>query len=87
MAGGPRVALVAVSAAVLAGAAPGDVVAVAITAESDGPVSPCGACRQVLAEFAAPDAPVILHNVRDGSTAEFTVAELLPQAFVKDRLP
>lgn len=37
---------------------------------------PCGACRQVLAEFASPDLPV--HVDRAG---RFTLADLLPQAF------
>jgi len=77
----------AVSAAVLAGMRPGDLRALAVAAEADGPVSPCGACRQVLAEFATPDTPVLLHNVRDGATVEHTVAELLPHAFARDRLP
>lgn len=37
---------------------------------------PCGACRQVLAELAAPDTPVWV----DGA-GEYSVAALLPQAF------
>jgi cytidine deaminase len=37
---------------------------------------PCGACRQVLAELAGPDTPVWVDGVR-----EFTLAELLPEAF------
>lgn len=40
---------------------------------------PCGACRQVIAEFAGPDTPVtFLHN---GRPVTLTVAELLPSAF------
>ncbi len=77
----------AVGAAVLAGAAPSDVVAVAVVADSAEPVSPCGACRQVLAEFASADTPVLLHNARDGKTARHTVAGLLPAAFLRDSLP
>jgi cytidine deaminase len=37
---------------------------------------PCGACRQVLAEFADPDTPVYVEGV-----GTFTVADLLPHPF------
>jgi homotetrameric cytidine deaminase len=77
----------AIAAAVLAGLKPGSLRALAVAADSDAPVSPCGACRQVLAEFAPPDMPVLLHNVRDSFTATHTVSELLPHAFLRDRLP
>ena len=40
---------------------------------------PCGACRQILWEFCG-DIPVILTNLH-GATREFTVRELLPEAF------
>jgi len=40
---------------------------------------PCGACRQVLAEFILPEAPVIFHAV-DG-VRTMTFGELLPLAF------
>lgn len=40
---------------------------------------PCGACRQVIAEFAAPDAKVWF--LRDGGPVMLTVAELLPATF------
>jgi cytidine deaminase len=77
----------AVAAAVLAGARPGDITAIAIAAQADMPVAPCGACRQVLVEFAAPSLPVFLHNVGSGETEEHTLGELLPHAFARDRLP
>lgn len=51
-----------------------------ITGDTDGPISPCGACRQVISEFCAPDMPVILTNLR-GDTEETTVGKLLPGAF------
>ncbi len=37
---------------------------------------PCGACRQVLAEFAEPEAPIVIDRV-----GTFTLDELLPWAF------
>ena len=47
--------------------------------------SPCGACRQVLAEF-SPGLRVILATT-GGLRAVTTLAELLPDAFLPDRLP
>ncbi len=43
--------------------------------------TPCGACRQVMSEFCPPDMPVWVQNA-DGTVHRFTVAELLPAAFV-----
>ncbi|HDR4844900.1 TPA: cytidine deaminase [Bacillus cereus] len=51
-----------------------------ITGETDGPISPCGACRQVIAEFCDPKMPVLLTNVK-GDEKEVTVEQLLPGAF------
>jgi len=52
------------------------IVVVADTAEL---TPPCGACRQLLWEF-APDVTVILANLT-GDTKEFTMRELLPYGF------
>ncbi|KAA0768431.1 MULTISPECIES: cytidine deaminase [Bacillus cereus group] len=51
-----------------------------ITGETDGPISPCGACRQVIAEFCEPKMTVLLTNVK-GDEKEVTVEQLLPGAF------
>ena len=53
---------------------------IVVTADTEGPVSPCGACRQVLVEFCDPEMPVILTN-KKGDIKETTVSELLPGAF------
>lgn len=54
--------------------------AVVVVTDHDPPAAPCGACRQVLVEFAS-DAPVWLMNL-DGSVVVATsVAALLPGAF------
>ena len=53
--------------------------AVAVVADSAEPPSPCGACRQVLAEF-GPATRVIIANLR-GARREATVEELLPVSF------
>ncbi|WP_125703549.1 cytidine deaminase [Lacticaseibacillus daqingensis] len=70
----------AMFAAVMAGYTHLD--AIAVVADTPGPVSPCGACRQVMAEFFSPDAPVTLTNLH-GVTQQTTVAEILPGAFEK----
>lgn len=51
-----------------------------VIGDTDGPISPCGACRQVISEFCEPNMPVILTNMK-GDIQETTVAELLPWAF------
>lgn len=57
--------------------------AIAIVAATDGPCSPCGACRQVMAEFCSPSMPVILTNLK-GDILETTVSKLLPGAFTSE---
>jgi homotetrameric cytidine deaminase len=53
--------------------------AVAVANLNDAPSPPCGACRQVLAEFILPDAPVIFPIANGERTLPFR--ELLPLAF------
>jgi cytidine deaminase len=70
----------AVFAAVLAGAGPIEAVAVACVDAPEGAdpeqLMPCGACRQVMAEFAGPETPVVVDRVNT-----FRLDELLPRAF------
>ena len=56
---------------------------IAVVSSSEPPATPCGACRQVLAEL-APDAEVIVAGPR--SVVRWTVAELLPAAFTPGHL-
>lgn len=72
-------------AQMIAAAPPGDarsIVAVAVVADRiDGRLTtPCGGCRQRLAEFARPDTPVHVSDP-SGQTQTFTMRELLPAAF------
>jgi cytidine deaminase len=67
----------AVAAAIAEGARP---VAVAVVTES-GEVAPCGACRQVLAEF-SPSMPVLLAAPEGAAVRRVPMDELLPGAFV-----
>lgn len=57
-----------------------DFVALAVTGKTSGPISPCGACRQVMSELLPKDAPIYLTNLED-AFLETTIAELLPFAF------
>ncbi len=57
---------------------------VAVVADTDHPTPPCGACRQLLWEF-APDATVVLANLA-GKTVTYTMRELLPAAFDASQL-
>lgn len=59
--------------------------AIAVVADTPDAVSPCGACRQVMAELCPPDMPVILANLQ-GKVVETTVSALLPGAFTKEDL-
>jgi cytidine deaminase len=57
-------------------------VAMAVVARAPGGPIPCGACRQLLAEY-APDAKVFVADSRKlTAVKEFSVVELLPAAFV-----
>ena len=51
-----------------------------IYGQTERPISPCGACRQVMAAFFEPDLPVTLVS-KDKSTVVMTVKELLPYSF------
>lgn len=62
-----------------------DFQALAVTGDTEGPISPCGACRQVIAEFCDTNMPVYLTNL-NGVVKETTVGELLPGAFSKEDL-
>jgi cytidine deaminase len=57
----------------------------AVIADTDRPVSPCGACRQVISELCPNDMKVVLTNL-NGDIKEITVEELLPGAFTPEDL-
>ena len=56
-------------------------VALAVVADTEGPVAPCGACRQVIAEFGIEQ--IILGNIK-GHTKILSLEEILPYAFNKN---
>jgi len=68
----------AVAAGVLGGH--GRLRALLVLADAQPPASPCGACRQVLAEFADADLPIQTRSLR-GEHAQYTLGALLPEPF------
>lgn len=56
---------------------------VVVVSDSDPPASPCGACRQVLAEFGL---DLEVEAVGPHSRRRWRLADLLPDAFTRDRL-
>ncbi len=66
--------------AIAHGYRPGDFAALAVIGATDGPIAPCGACRQVILELGGNALPVILANLQ-GDLLETTAAAQLPHAF------
>ncbi len=62
-----------------------DFVMLALSADTDGPCSPCGACRQVISELFPKDGVIVMSNLK-GDTKDTNVEELLPFAFSEDDL-
>lgn len=57
-----------------------DIKALAIAANTDDPISPCGACRQVILELAR-DATIYLLNRDASKIKKVTIDDLLPYSF------
>ena len=62
-----------------------DLAALALSADTDGPCSPCGACRQVIRELFPENAPIYMSNLK-GALQETNARELLPFAFSAEDL-
>lgn len=58
----------------------------AISVVTDNGGSPCGGCRQVMAEFGL-DTIVLIADGNGNLIKQLTVAELLPEAFTPEHLP
>lgn len=69
----------AIFAAIAAGVAADQFAGVVIYTPSQPAYAPCGACRQVIAEFFAADAPVL--SFSDSEQRQWQVQDLLPDAF------
>ncbi|MCM3666059.1 cytidine deaminase [Mesobacillus subterraneus] len=57
-----------------------EIKAIAVVGDTEGPISPCGACRQVIAEFSNDDTKIYLANL-NGDVMETTISEILPGYF------
>ncbi|TWT16722.1 cytidine deaminase [Streptococcus sp. sy010] len=53
---------------------------IAVYGETEEPISPCGACRQVMVEFFEPTSKVTL-IAKNGKTVEMMVKDLIPYSF------
>lgn len=73
----------AIAAGVNAGLHPGDLVALALVV-TGGPATPCGACLQVIAEFASSECSIICTDLT-GELEYYSLSNLLPQAFQMPR--
>ena len=60
--------------------------AIAVVARIDGGGMPCGACRQLLSEYAPNAAVYVCDSANPKQIKEFTVKELLPGAFLDFRI-
>jgi len=69
--------------AVTAGVSQGlrDILAVAVWVGEDHPVSPCGACRQVLSEFSSPENSLEVILACPDGDRNTTLKDLLPDSF------
>lgn len=66
--------------AMAAGCRRDEFAALAVVGDTDGPIAPCGACRQVIIELGGPDLKIRLGNLR-GETRDTTARAQLPDAF------
>jgi cytidine deaminase len=73
----------ALFSAIAAGYRPGDFTHLVVIGDTDGPIAPCGACRQVMLELGGARLIVVQTNLH-GAITEATAAKLLPGAFALD---
>ena len=63
-----------------------DIEAIAVVANTDRPISPCGACRQVMSELLPSDCKIIIAYGDNHQYVETTMKELLPLTFTSEDL-
>ncbi|WP_394233262.1 cytidine deaminase [Niallia oryzisoli] len=57
-----------------------EIEALVVIGDTEGPIAPCGACRQVISEFCNDSTKIILTNLK-GDQVETTITQLLPGSF------
>ncbi|WP_424944051.1 cytidine deaminase [Aliiroseovarius crassostreae] len=62
-----------------------EIAEVLVIADAPLPVTPCGGCRQKLAEFSDGDVQITM-TTTDGKAMTMTMAELLPGAFTNEHM-
>lgn len=75
----------AVYHALMEGVSPDDFEALALIGDTPDPISPCGACRQVLSEFCSKTMPIYMAS-ESGQIYQSNIEDLLPYAFEGDVL-
>ncbi len=75
----------AIANAMMNGVKAGDIISIAIIADTDDVCAPCGACRQVISELLDPNAKIYLANLK-GDVKETNIEGILPFAFGKKDL-
>ena len=66
--------------AIAHGYKPGDFEQLVVIGDTDGPIAPCGACRQVILELGGNQLPVLLTNLK-GDIFDTSASAQLPNAF------
>ena len=62
-----------------------EVTEVIVVTDTEVPVTPCGGCRQKLAEFCKPGVPITLANL-EGPLKTMTLSELIPGVFDREQM-
>ncbi|MGH1453511.1 MAG: cytidine deaminase [Paracoccaceae bacterium] len=62
-----------------------DLAEIWVLADSPHPTTPCGGCRQKIAEFADADTVIVMRTI-DGIELRMNISELLPGAFEKSHM-
>lgn len=76
----------ALFSAIADGQQPGDLIAMAVTGDTEQAIAPCGACRQVMLELGGAALAVTLTNLAS-AVERTTAARLLPGGFSSADMP